>query len=189
MKHLLDFFYRGTTDWILPPDDIALHVNLWELAHDLDAFTAMIEIETRLLAHLKGLDRKKLVGDKEFLMTVFSHPPLARSAVGLIVSEAAYVVSSCPYQHREADAAVRAAALESDALAVSLHDWSAYYAEAYEKCCVEYNLRRDIQSSRNVSAPLINRGPILFICSAQCYAARETRIARKLTKPREAQPP
>ncbi|KAF6836774.1 BTB/POZ domain-containing protein [Colletotrichum musicola] len=128
MKHLLDYFYRGTAEWAAPLDDISLHADVWILAERLQATGAMLEVETRLLSHLEIMPKKQLVADKKLLTNVFSHPAIAQSAVGRIVSEAAWYVSARPYKYPEPAKTVRAAALESVGLANAMLDWSSDYA-------------------------------------------------------------
>ncbi|KAF6805387.1 hypothetical protein CSOJ01_09533 [Colletotrichum sojae] len=137
MKHLLDYFYRGTAEWAAPLDDISLHADVWILAERLQATGAMMEVETRLLSHLEMMPKKQLVADKKLLTNVFSHPAIAQSALGRIVSEAAWVVSARPYKYPEPAKTVRAAALESVGLANAMLDWSSDYAGVGENYFAE----------------------------------------------------
>ncbi|KAK1655990.1 BTB/POZ protein [Colletotrichum phormii] len=90
MRHLLDYFYKGTTEWNAPKADLELHVRLWILADRLEALTVMLTIEKRMMDALSSYQSKPQAID--LIDLVFAHQACARSAMGYIFSEAAWVV-------------------------------------------------------------------------------------------------
>ncbi|KXH62186.1 BTB/POZ domain-containing protein [Colletotrichum salicis] len=54
MRHLLDYFYKGTTEWNVPLSDLVLHVQLWILADRLEARTVMFTVGKRIMNALRS---------------------------------------------------------------------------------------------------------------------------------------
>nr|XP_036588833.1 BTB/POZ domain-containing protein [Colletotrichum truncatum]KAF6800475.1 BTB/POZ domain-containing protein [Colletotrichum truncatum] len=128
MNHLLDFFYRGTTDWNLAESDLAMNVRVWILADRLQADNAMIEIEYRLSGFLKNFDNKHLVADESLLELVFSHPVCSESVLAYIFAEAAWIHSIDSYlPDTGGDLNIRTAALRHSSLANTMLMWSVHY--------------------------------------------------------------
>ncbi|OHE96631.1 hypothetical protein CORC01_08088 [Colletotrichum orchidophilum] len=92
MLDLLDYFYKGTTEWDVPKVDTALHIRLWILANRLEARTVMLTIEKRMMAELKTFSGKIRVAHADILGLVFTNLACAKSALGYIIGEAAYVL-------------------------------------------------------------------------------------------------
>ncbi|EXF85580.1 BTB/POZ domain-containing protein [Colletotrichum fioriniae PJ7] len=87
MRHLLDYFYKGTTEWNVPQADLKLHVRLWVLARRLGARTVMFTVEKRMMTALESYESKiRVLG---FIDTVFTDPICSMSALGYIAGEAA----------------------------------------------------------------------------------------------------
>lgn len=130
MGHLLDYFYRGTTEWNAPKANLELHVQLWILADRLEALTVMLTIEKRMLAALYFQQDKTLAID--LIDMVFAHPNCAKSALGYIISEAAWVLY-VGEGRPDAVARVKSAMSSHHCLAIMMVWWSARYAKSNAK--------------------------------------------------------
>ncbi|KAK1731480.1 BTB/POZ protein [Colletotrichum acutatum] len=126
MRHLLDYFYKGTTEWNVPKADLLLHVELWILADRLDAKTAMLTIEKRTMAELKPFKNKTRVTGEGILDLVITHPTCETSVMPYIISEAAYVVLLDPKRQVSAGK-VKDAISRHHTLAELMAYWSAKY--------------------------------------------------------------
>ncbi|KAG7058347.1 BTB/POZ domain-containing protein [Colletotrichum scovillei] len=126
MRHLLDYFYKGTTEWKVPKSDLLLHVELWILADRFEAKTAMLTIEKRTMAELKPFKNKTRVTGEGVLDLVVTHPTCEESAMSCIISEAAYVVLLDPKRQASAGK-VKDAISRHHTLAELMAFWSAQY--------------------------------------------------------------
>ncbi|KXH30607.1 BTB/POZ domain-containing protein [Colletotrichum nymphaeae SA-01] len=130
MRHLLDYFYKGTTDWKAHKADLVLHVRLWDLANRLEALKIMLTIEKRMMTALWSYKSKPLA--MNLIDLVFTHPRCAGSALGYIVSEAAWILY---IDTRRPDAAawVTSALSRYHNLSNLMVWWSARYAKSSSK--------------------------------------------------------
>ncbi|KAK1971965.1 POZ domain-containing protein [Colletotrichum sublineola] len=95
MKHLIDFFYSDYHGFEFDHSELKIHVEVWILADRLQASPAMITIENRLMYHLEEYEEKEAAFYEENILDmVFSHPACAKSAVGKIFAETAWIVFS-----------------------------------------------------------------------------------------------
>ncbi|KAF9871562.1 hypothetical protein CkaCkLH20_10973 [Colletotrichum karsti] len=73
LKHLLDYFYRGTTDWKYPREDIMMNVRLWILADRFQAYPAMVAVERNLVRYIDCQRKMAAAAKPDVLNLVFSH--------------------------------------------------------------------------------------------------------------------
>ncbi|KAK1710535.1 BTB/POZ protein [Colletotrichum lupini] len=90
MRHLLDYFYKGTTEWNVPQADLELNVRLWILACRLQARTVMFTVERRIMTALESYESKVRV--LVFIDKVFANSICSMSALGYIAGEAAWAL-------------------------------------------------------------------------------------------------
>ncbi|WYZ39110.1 hypothetical protein EsH8_III_001024 [Colletotrichum jinshuiense] len=165
MKYLLDYFYRGTTEWRVPESSLSLHVDLWILAEQVQAMALMLEIEKRIMKQLNSFHNKKRVADAAILKTVFSNPACADSAVGYIIGEAAWTVLINRGSQKKDTQTVNAASSKYHSLANIMIQWSLRYNKFTE-------------DSLDTSTGSGN-----FFRLAKTEKVREEFITSKLTKP------
>ncbi|KAK1701367.1 BTB/POZ protein [Colletotrichum godetiae] len=130
MRHLLDYFYKGTTEWNAPKADLELHVRLWILADLLEASTVMLTIEKRMMDALSSYQSKPQA--IKLIDLVFAHQAWARSAIGYTLSEAAWVLYLDRNRPFPASCVENALCKYHD-LAVMTNWWSSQYARFSNK--------------------------------------------------------
>ncbi|KAK1540149.1 BTB/POZ domain-containing protein [Colletotrichum costaricense] len=113
-----------------PEADLVLHVRLWDLANRLEALLIMLTIEKRMVTALWSYESKLLAIN--LIDLVFTHPRCAGSALGYIVSEAAWILY---IDARRPDAAawVTSALSRYHNLSNLMVWWSARYAKSSSK--------------------------------------------------------
>ncbi|KAI8242093.1 hypothetical protein K4K55_011198 [Colletotrichum sp. SAR 10_96] len=92
VRILMDYFYRGETEWVFPEDDIRKNVELWILAEWLNVEYAMHTIEVNLLEILSPMEQKYRAAKPWMLELVFHHQKCGNSTVGSMFAEAALAV-------------------------------------------------------------------------------------------------
>ncbi|KAK1499657.1 hypothetical protein CTAM01_06851 [Colletotrichum tamarilloi] len=90
MRHLLDYFYKGTTEWNVPKADLELNVRLCILACRLLARTVMFTVEKRIMTALESYESKVRV--LVLIDKAFTNPICSMSALGYIAGEAAWAL-------------------------------------------------------------------------------------------------
>ncbi|GKT50788.1 Kelch-like protein 30 [Colletotrichum spaethianum] len=128
MTHLLDYFYRGTTDWYISGFSLDYCIRLWLLADRFEARTVNITIEKHMMTESELYEEKSRIATTEMLDMVFTHPNCADSALGYITGEAAWIcfLSS---DFSEAATAVKDASSRYNKLANVMLFWSAQYIQ------------------------------------------------------------
>ncbi|KAK1977855.1 BTB/POZ protein [Colletotrichum cereale] len=92
MRHLIEFLYEGEDDYYFGSLDLELCVNIWILTDRVQARFAMQQVEENLLFRLGGFVDMKEMAQQTILDMVFSHTACAKSAIGEMFAEAAWVL-------------------------------------------------------------------------------------------------
>ncbi|TDZ15427.1 Kelch-like protein 30 [Colletotrichum orbiculare MAFF 240422] len=90
MAHLLDYIYRGNTEWEVPEHNLITMVHIWILADRLLADDVKAAVEDKIDSKLGTDQSPNKVADTVLLDLVFNHPACADSFVADLIAEAAW---------------------------------------------------------------------------------------------------